>query len=204
LARLALRLLSALLLALYHCGPQPLRRLARWAWGGYVGPTIQAASGHQHPPVVAQAVVLRGSAVLLCMRESPRLWELPGGHVDPGETPQYAVVREVCEETGVHVQVIRQIALYDRRGFRPHLTPAFLCRPVRGEPRPRHEVLEARYVEVTRLPPNVFPWQRRAIHDALWLPVSAHAPMIVQRLGPGAVALSVLLHAAHWLARPRA
>lgn len=30
-------------------------------------------------------------------------WDLPKGHVDPGETPLQAAVREVCEETGVRV-----------------------------------------------------------------------------------------------------
>lgn len=31
------------------------------------------------------------------------LWSIPGGRVEPGETPEQAVVREVMEETGLHV-----------------------------------------------------------------------------------------------------
>lgn len=54
---------------------------------------------------VAVFVVWRGS-VLLHRHRKLRLWLPPGGHIEPGELPDEAAVREVFEETGVRVTLI--------------------------------------------------------------------------------------------------
>jgi 8-oxo-dGTP diphosphatase len=66
--------------------------------------------------VVGAAVVddLITPTVLLAGRrtEPPHLaggWELPGGKVDPGETPLQALHREIAEELGVEVEVGREL-----------------------------------------------------------------------------------------------
>jgi 8-oxo-dGTP diphosphatase len=55
--------------------------------------------------VVAAMLVLDG-AVLLCHRSTdrqwyPDTWDLPGGHIEPKETAQAALVRELREELGI-------------------------------------------------------------------------------------------------------
>jgi mutator protein MutT len=57
---------------------------------------------------VVAGLLRRGDRVLLCHRTAdrrwyPDCWDLPGGHVEDGETPERALVRELREELGVEV-----------------------------------------------------------------------------------------------------
>ena len=58
-------------------------------------------------PVVAVALTDRTGRVLVAQRppgkEHAGLWEFPGGKVEPGESPEAALVRELREELGVTV-----------------------------------------------------------------------------------------------------
>ncbi len=54
----------------------------------------------------ATCYILKDERVLLIYHKKFQKWSPPGGHVDPNETPQDAAVREVFEETGLHVQLI--------------------------------------------------------------------------------------------------
>ena len=50
--------------------------------------------------------------VLLTKRADNGLWCLPGGGVDPGESVEETILREVWEETGLTVRVLRLIGVY--------------------------------------------------------------------------------------------
>ena len=57
---------------------------------------------------IVAAVLVRDGRVLLCLRSpqrrwSPCLWDLPGGHVEHGESDPVALARELFEEIGVTV-----------------------------------------------------------------------------------------------------
>lgn len=63
---------------------------------------------------VAAALILRGSEVLICQRRADQpmahKWEFPGGKIEPGETPEQAVARELDEELGIRAQIGSRIA----------------------------------------------------------------------------------------------
>ena len=55
-------------------------------------------------PVSIKGVLIRGDRVLLVHNERDE-WELPGGRIEPGETPEQTVAREITEESGLPVDV---------------------------------------------------------------------------------------------------
>ncbi|MBZ9603889.1 (deoxy)nucleoside triphosphate pyrophosphohydrolase [Phyllobacterium chamaecytisi] len=98
----------------------------------------------EHPIllVTACALVDADGRVLLTQRPEGKslagLWEFPGGKVDPGETPEESLIRELHEELGI---VIKPACLAPLT-FASHtyetfhlLMPLFICRRYEGIPR---------------------------------------------------------------------
>jgi 8-oxo-dGTP diphosphatase len=93
--------------------------------------------------VVAAALVDGDRRVLLQQRAPGRamagLWEFPGGKVEPGESPEAALARELDEELGIAVEAAAlspaAFASTDNQG-RHMLLLLYLCRQWQGEPRP--------------------------------------------------------------------
>lgn len=61
----------------------------------------------------AQCIVTRGRLILMAKHSQGGLewWCLPGGGVEPGETPEQAALRELGEECGVIGRIVRQTSL---------------------------------------------------------------------------------------------
>ena len=82
----------------------------------------------------AAAVIFDPTGRVLLVKENydRRRWSLPGGLIEPRETPEEAALRETAEETGVAAAIDHRIGTYtfDDR-FRAYV---FRCRIVRGEP----------------------------------------------------------------------
>ncbi|GAA0549401.1 NUDIX hydrolase [Actinomadura livida] len=58
------------------------------------------------PMPAALVVVSCGRDVLLVLNRFRRKWELPGGLIDPGETPLQAAMRELWEESGLRLATL--------------------------------------------------------------------------------------------------
>jgi len=54
-----------------------------------------------------------GVEIALISVASPPRWQLPKGHVDPGESPEQAAMREVREETGIETTLVAPLEVID-------------------------------------------------------------------------------------------
>ena len=93
--------------------------------------------------VAACALVDADNRVLLAQRPDGKqfagLWEFPGGKVEPGETPEEALVRELREELGIETKVpcLAPLTFASHSYERFHLLmPLYICRRYEGVPQP--------------------------------------------------------------------
>ena len=99
--------------------------------------------------VVVAAAIARDGRYLVARRTRPAdvagRWEFPGGKVEPGETDAQALAREIREELGVDIEVVRRIpgewTLHDDLVL--HL---YVARLITGEPQPLDHHDQLRWV----------------------------------------------------------
>jgi 8-oxo-dGTP diphosphatase len=94
--------------------------------------------------VSAVALVDPDGRVLLAQRPAGKpmagLWEFPGGKVNPGETPETALIRELAEELGIDVAASCLAPLTFASFTYPEfhlLMPLYVCRKWSGIPMAR-------------------------------------------------------------------
>ncbi len=118
-----------------------------------------AEVGHATPKIDVRATVFRDDTILLVREVEDGLWTLPGGWVDPGESPSEAAARETLEESGYHVTARRLLALYDRdRHAHPpmafHVYKLYFdCEIVAGDAKPSSETNDVAFFRLDMLPP---------------------------------------------------
>lgn len=127
---------------------------------------------------VAAVVLDRDRMVLLVKRADNDLWGLPSGRVEPGETVEEAVRREVAEETGLEVRVERLIGVYSDPASQVFAYPSgevvhfitccFQCEVTGGELQPDGvEALEAGFFRTDDLPQRLLTMHPEWLADAL-------------------------------------
>jgi 8-oxo-dGTP diphosphatase len=66
---------------------------------------------------VAAGILERNGKILICQRRPdqphPLKWEFPGGKMEPGESPESALIRELNEELGIHAEPGAEIMRYE-------------------------------------------------------------------------------------------
>jgi ADP-ribose pyrophosphatase YjhB (NUDIX family) len=139
--------------------------------------------------LTATAFVVRDGKTLLHKHRKLGLWLPPGGHVDEGETPDQAVLREVKEETGLDAEFVVPKRSPDPKGGVEYQHPPQM---VQVEPIPGHNhhldliyYLRAHEGELRPGDGESADW-RWHTHDELGLP---HVPEEVRASGREAIAL---------------
>jgi 8-oxo-dGTP diphosphatase len=85
-------------------------------------------------------------------------WALPGGRMDPGETIEQTIIREVKEETGLNVTILSKVGEYVEKGVKDdveyeYYPTCFIVKPVEGEIKKQDsEIQEIRLFSLNALP----------------------------------------------------
>ncbi|HHB83345.1 MAG TPA: 8-oxo-dGTP diphosphatase MutT [Devosia sp.] len=90
--------------------------------------------------VVACALIDVDNRVLIAQRPADKemggLWEFPGGKIEPGETPDAAIIREMGEELGIEIKqpCLAPLTFASHSYEKFHLLmPLFICRRWQGD-----------------------------------------------------------------------
>ena len=122
-----------------------------------------------HIGVGCGAVILNKNKQVLLMKRGKACkskigwWSIPGGGVEFFEKIEDAIKREVKEELGVEIEIIKQLSLTEYLNKEEHqhwVSPQYLCRIIKGviENREPDKCEEIRWFDIDKLPDKlVFP-----------------------------------------------
>lgn len=122
--------------------------------------------------VIGVAVIKNDREQFLIDKRRPQglhggFWEFPGGKIEPGETIEACIEREIMEELGIAIEVGELLIAIEHDYGRFTITlNVHNCRHVSGEPRPI-ECDEIRWVTVDEMNEFTFPKANEQIIAAL-------------------------------------
>lgn len=139
---------------------------------------LRARIGHDRLLLSTTAVLTydERNRVLLVRHGDVLRWTTPGGAIEPGERPADAAVREMWEETGLHVELTRVLGIYGGPEFDTtysngdlvtFVMVVFEGRRLAGDLRPDgEETLEVRYFDRSEIATlEVQPWVPTVLED---------------------------------------
>lgn len=113
--------------------------------------------------------------VLLIKRCDVPVWILPGGGIEQNESAEKCVVREIYEETGFHVRIVRKSAEYTPMNPLAAFTTVFICHVESGEMKLSDETAAIDFYPIQKLPSSLFP------PHFIWLNEALSHPSLIQR-----------------------
>ncbi|MBM4102453.1 MAG: NUDIX hydrolase [Planctomycetes bacterium] len=121
---------------------------------------LQKDCGYPTPKTDCRGVIFKDNKILLVKEIEDGGWTLPGGWCDIGLTAAENVVREVREEAGFEVRVVKLLAVYDRNR-QGHTPPYpfdiykmfFLCEITGGSPKTSNETSDVKFFDENEIPP---------------------------------------------------
>ena len=140
------------------------------------------------PIVGVAAVVIEDDRVALVRRGRPPAygeWSLPGGAVEPGESLEEAVVREVAEEIGLKVEVEEVVAVLDRIFWDQegevhyhYVLIDFLCRKTGGKLKASSDAISCSQVPFSALAQYNLTKETRGVINRAYQRVSGGSPPV--------------------------
>ena len=97
--------------------------------------------------VSAATIVLNEQGEILLIKGPRRGWEMPGGHVEEGESLKQAAIRETKEESGIDIEITKFCGVFQCVD-RSVLNTLFLGKAVGGTPTTSSESLEVGFFPV--------------------------------------------------------
>ncbi len=105
--------------------------------------------------------------ILLIKRRDVPVWVLPGGGIDPGESPENAAVREVFEETGCEAFIVRKVANYHPINPLCKTTHFFECKLLSEDLKTGSETRAIQFFDLNNLPKALPPPYPDWINDGV-------------------------------------
>ncbi|MFT3656245.1 RNA pyrophosphohydrolase [Bacillus sp. B01(2024)] len=108
-----------------------------------------------------------GRDIMLVKRKDVPLWDLPGGGIAEGETPEAAAIREAFEETGYNVTIRQKAGEYERPAFED-TQHVFIGAVTGGTPlMDGPETAALRWFSPNQLPLFMVPNRKRQVKDGI-------------------------------------